>query len=495
MSVKTIVTNMTALQSKYGAPVATIKAALPPLVASDRARGIITTVVDLSDRVQMAKYNAPVVTIPADNQQNKRAIDGVFNGTNPHYLMILGGPDVIPHQTLTNPVPAPDSDPDVPSDLPYACAAAYSQDPRAFTGPTRVVGRLPDVTGAVDPSYLARLLEFIVTMRPAPVANYQAYFGLSTAVWQGSTQLSLTNMFGNSVGLNLSPPSGPDWTLTNLGPLSHFINCHGSSDSPQWSGEGAGRYPPALRAIGINQKITVNTIVAAECCYGAQLYAPPAPGDLSICNTYLLSGAIAFFGSTNIAYGPANTNGSADLITQYMIINMLAGSSAGTAALEARQRFVRVSGPALNPISLKTLAQFVLLGDPSIAPVIAPTPVPLSDIQSDAQIQNRRRRLILQGLFLARNTAVPVLLDPSARSSAMERALLSIARERGLRDPVINSYASRWPGESEALEAIGELPTFHLVASERPAPVPAAIILTVREEEGRIVSVDEDWRH
>lgn len=78
--------------------------------------------------------------------------------------------------------------------------------------------------------------------------------------------------------------------------------------------------------------------------------------------------AIAFLGSTTIAYGPADSQGLADLITQYFIKSILNGASAGRALLEARQRFLTASGPQLDPYELKTLAQFNLLGDPSLHP-------------------------------------------------------------------------------------------------------------------------------
>lgn len=57
--------------------------------------------------------------------------------------MLLGAPDVVPHQSLINPLHSPD-DPDerVDSDLPYACDSGYSIDIDNFLGPTRVVGRL-----------------------------------------------------------------------------------------------------------------------------------------------------------------------------------------------------------------------------------------------------------------------------------------------------------------------------------------------------------------
>ena len=44
------------------------------------------------------------------------------------------------------------------------------------------------------------------------------------------------------------------------------------------------------------------------------------------------------------------------------------GASTGRAFLEARQRFLTESGPDLDPCELKTLAQFYLLGDPSVQP-------------------------------------------------------------------------------------------------------------------------------
>ena len=64
--------------------------------------------------------------------------------------MILGAPDVVPHQDMKNPAFDPPDDPDeyAYGDLPYACDAPYSRDIATFKGPTRVVGRLPDLTKA-----------------------------------------------------------------------------------------------------------------------------------------------------------------------------------------------------------------------------------------------------------------------------------------------------------------------------------------------------------
>ena len=42
------------------------------------------------------------------------------------------------------------------------------------------------------------------------------------------------------------------------------------------------------------------TVLAAECCYGAELYDPALGlGQMGMCNTYLARKAYAYFGSTN----------------------------------------------------------------------------------------------------------------------------------------------------------------------------------------------------
>ena len=87
-----------------------------------------------------------------------------------------------------------------------------------------------------------------------------------------------------------------------------------------------------------------------ECCYGGELYDPLllSSRQAGICNTYLAGKAYGYFGSGPIAYGPAEGNGSADLLCQYFLRRVLAGSSLGRAALEARQEFAQ-AGPDLGP--------------------------------------------------------------------------------------------------------------------------------------------------
>ena len=127
--------------------------------------------------------------------------------------------------------------------------------------------------------------------------------------------------------------------------------------------------PTALDSKDVRGRIREGTVAAVECCYGAELYdSVTLELPTSICQTYMAQKAYGYFGSTTIAYGPAEGNGAADLITQYFLLEVQAGHSLGLAALKAQQRYVEQVNE-LDPIDLKTLAQFYLLGDPSVQPV------------------------------------------------------------------------------------------------------------------------------
>src|SRR5439155_26927908 len=129
----------------------------------------------------------------------------------PPDLCTPGPVHVLPHQPLVNPMPA-DGDPVVPSDLPYACDHAYGTHIEDFLGPTRVVGRLPDLTGGGDPAYLAGLLDTAAKGQSLPRAQCADYLGMTAAVWEASTKESVQNAFGNSTDLRIVPPNGPPWT-------------------------------------------------------------------------------------------------------------------------------------------------------------------------------------------------------------------------------------------------------------------------------------------
>lgn len=394
MADKVIVTNITALKDKYGATgLSKIHTAIKRLIAADKKREISTVLVALDNKKEMSAVQGTAVDDPLDPRQNKNAIDAVFNALTPDYLMILGAIDVVPHQDLKNPLftedendEEGDNEESAFGDLPYACDARYSRNIKNFTGPTRVVGRLPDLTGAKgSPKYLLGLLETAATWKSRPVSAYRDYLGITADAWTESTQESLTNIFSNDTDLQTSPTKGFKWTKKLINRRMHFINCHGGDTLSEFFGEAADDeddMPVSHQAafVGGTGRVAEGTVAAAECCFGAQLYDPTAEenGQMGMCNVYLQQKGYGFFGSSTTAYGPVTGNDEADLICQYFIQRVLRGSSLGRATLEARQRFIQKASP-LSPTNRKTLAQFSLLGDPSIHPVAKPKSKKVAD--------------------------------------------------------------------------------------------------------------------
>ncbi len=443
MENKAIITNFTLLRGKYGTEgLASILSAVDSWVAEDALRGLASKLFDISDPAVMGPLSGTAVTTTGP-RATKEAVDAVCAAENPAYVVLLGGPDIVPHQSLANPVTGPvndDPDDDVPSDLPYACTAPYCRDIASFVGPTRVVGRLPDLTGAAVPEYLIELIGKAAAWRKRPRLEYSDYFGLSTESWRDSSRESARKVFGTSTQMELSPPGNDNWSASTLQRRSHFINCHGDIEDPRFYGEDAGRssMPISLSSGSYAGTVTEGAVVAAECCYGTELYDPHSgelTSNMAICNRFLAEGGCAFVGSTNVAYGPAIGNGAADFICQFFFNAVLAGASTGRAMLQARHEFVFRSAP-LGPIDFKTLGQFILLRDPSIHPVevepsvagVAPKAVAPGDMAGIAQ---RRTQLVKRGSNLAKTTAVPVgaVREPS---QALIKRLLSEAEAKGL---------------------------------------------------------------
>ena len=516
MADKIIITNESVLKAKYQATgLSAIKTAVQALITADQQRGLKTQYIPIDNVSAMAKVNGKPVTDPTDAKQNKAAVDAVFKKLAPDYLMILGAPDVIPHQDLKNPMYSPGSDDDklAPGDIPYACEAAYSNNPEDFIGPTRVVGRLPDLTGAKDPKYLLCLLATAASYTQRKSADYAKYLGITAAVWKGSTALSLDNTFGSNADLQIVPPKTDKWPKALISRRSHFINCHGADHDFHFYGQKGNQYPESLDASLLQGQISEGTVIAAECCYGSQLYDPARTNaQPGICCTYLSEKAYGYFGSTTIAYGPATGNGSADLICQFFLNKVLAGASLGRAALQARQEFAQ-SSPQISPTDLKTMAQFNLLGDPSITPIAIPSShvappsggaKAMGTAAGDghmAERANRRRDLMERGMWLAASRPVVRTKVRTKPKAAMLKQLTAMAEEAKMIAPKMFSFSVRPPSAAArnmlSKAMIAKAPVsdaFHVVIGKvhlKEAPVPVIKALVANVSAGKIISVQE----
>ena len=457
---KAIIVNLSALRAKYGpAGLASIRAALARMTDADRARGLSTRLVAVDRTATMDSVHGPTVRDPTDAPTVKAAVDAAAAAVTAHYLLLLGGPDVLPQQQLRN--PTGDEDPSVPSDLPYACALPASDDAGDFIGPTRVVGRLPDLVGGTDPTYVVGLLAAAAGWTPRARTAYAKVFALSTDSWKISTRLTMQALGGAPASVHLSPLEGPAFTTALLRSRAHLVNCHGGDTDPRWYGErrGSATLPVALEPASLAGRVSTGTVVAAECCYGAQHYPPSLTGGVaSLALTYLRQGAAGVVGSSTLSYGPVDDMGSADLLCRYLLTAVLDGASLGRALLVARQRFTQEHGE-LDPVDLKTLAQFDLLGDPSVTPVQLPVPqsAPTALRATSAGAGLRRQVLAQVGAGLARGVArttpEPVRrLDP--------RRVEALARAAGVTPPragEVRSYRTS--------AAVPSRTTFHLLES------------------------------
>jgi hypothetical protein len=499
MDDKIIVTNREALTTKYkSSGVAKIKEAVAALIAADADRGIKTRLVYVDDGPAMKRFKGRAVTNYKDARENKEAIDAIFKAEDPGYLMILGATDVVPHQDLSNPLFEPPDEPDkfAFGDLPYACDAPYSRDIATFKGPTRVVGRLPDLTGADDPSHLLTLLGIASKYRSRNATDYSKYFGLSTHSWRKSTELSLSNVFGGSDALALAPPKGPTHPDSRVAPLAHFINCHGADSDPTFYGEKGRSQPPSLTSKGIARQIKPGTVAAIECCYGAQLYdSVTLASELPICQRYLVRGAYGYFGATTIAYGPEEGNGAADLITQYFLLSVFEGASLGRAALVARQRFVQQTSE-LDPADLKTLGQFNLLGDPSIHPALvsSATRVPKGiDVDESRRQERRERRAKLRAVGELLEDTKPTASRKAKgvrRPPKVKKALANIAREAGFgRRKEFTAFDVKTPraARKRGSKAVPAASRYYVAVYRRKNGENRSVAAVAKEVEGRIV--------
>jgi hypothetical protein len=189
---------------------------------------------------------------------------------------------------------------------------------------------------------------------------------LTASCFEGSTRDTLAALFSSRSQIFVSPPSGPAWPDEVLRRKLHVINCHGFTHTPQ---VGA-RAHPALFSRNLAGRIATGTVAAVNACFGAELYQPLDRSGVAnppICNAYLGGGAYGYFGSTCASYGGQGSNQHADRLITGFLSAVLAGRTLGHAVLHGVHCLLASLG-TYDSRALKTLSQFVLLGDPSLQP-------------------------------------------------------------------------------------------------------------------------------
>jgi hypothetical protein len=167
---KAIVSNSQALKTKYRINGLTaIKAAVDKLIAADAQRHIKSKLIFIDDTAAMTKLGGTPPVNPTDQRGAKKAVDAIVTSLAPDYVVLLDGPDGIPHIVLDNPV-SNDLDDTVDSDLPYASDVGFSNQPSRYLKITRVVGSIPNVPNAKEPDKLIALIETSVKAKPRDIS-------------------------------------------------------------------------------------------------------------------------------------------------------------------------------------------------------------------------------------------------------------------------------------------------------------------------------------
>lgn len=399
-----IVTSRTRLQAKYGKDGwEEIDGALRTLAKAAEAHlRLPAGVLYIDDQASMEPFQLEPVD-PTDPWAVKTVLSRLDDRLAEHqqqigWVLLVGGPDVIPFHRLPN--PTDDGDADVPSDNPYGC-----KDENYFV-PQRAVGRLPDgvdgspalllrgIATALSAHHAIRrsrkswlrqwwemLLRLIRGWHPAS----QASFGYAASVWR-KVSLTVFSKIGPAQRLRISPPlTAAEFSGLSMGPSRYgYFNLHGIADGPAWYGQRDPSFPAdypafpvALRPQDVAALGTVPEVVLSEACYGA--LAEGKTPETALCLKFLASGAQMFVGSTVIAYGGLNSAPeAADLLASYFWQEIMVGRSGGVALQQAKVAFAQhldIRQGYLDGEDQKTLLSFVYYGDPTLTALPSPRPL------------------------------------------------------------------------------------------------------------------------
>jgi Peptidase family C25 len=419
-SVKLSVTVKSNLERKYDdAALEKIKAAVERWKDADAKRGIQTLHVAVDDPADenMKELGVTPVSGKATPEKIKQAIDYLWTKLTPDYLVLFGAHDIVPMFEVTNPTNLfrdDEYDKIVPTDNPYASSAQFSKDdPKSYIIPDRVIGRMPDMVSDHphrngDPAWFIEYLETARKWESKPESFYDQRYVICTDEAKKAGMKCIHKAFPSPGLPPLICPPESDLSVPRdrlLSPL-HMIKCHGNKkDATFWgfpeSAQNKDDRCAAITSATLRElpHLESSTVVAAMCCYGAQIFSPKDADIWPLASTYLRKGALGFVGSTMMAWMGLTDLSCADWIVTDYLRRVLEGASIGRALLESKQDnpgYHYTRGQVDGPQEEKTLIEYVLLGDPSIHPV---TSVP--DSANELAVQERRQRRVARALVAA----------------------------------------------------------------------------------------------
>jgi len=326
---------------------------------------------------------------------NYSTVGEAVNALQPAYLLIVGGPAIVPFGEAETPLKGASGlgfvamqDPTVPTDNDYGVFPAAEYDCNECY-PDVAVGRLPDGNDTKSESrILVDLLNYaIAAHEQKPVLDSMASL-VSKDSYGGHLHYSLYSQLGNRVvdappnyfrAMQASDGREAERLaimLASLGPASAlFLSVHGSS--PPWpqvfsASDGSNEYflmargLPALESQNFSDKI-----ILADACYGGNPYRNE---NESLSLMFLSKGAAAFVGSTTSALANRKVSShefqderellalGSSTAFHYAVLKGLANGERVGDAVKAARREMQFGVPADE----LTAIQYVLYGDPTL---------------------------------------------------------------------------------------------------------------------------------
>lgn len=293
-------------------------------------------------------------------------------------LLLVGGPDLVPMPRVFN--PSDDDDGPLPSDAPFA--GTY------LLAPAHAVGRLPDadnldflvdlVQSATEAHAAARRggLDWRAALRRTQTTG--TAIGYTASIWRHAARAVFAAL-DTPQRLRMSPPldhrQAPVLDSDVFAPA--YFNLHGLRDTAGWYGQRdpllAADYPAFPLALQPDQLAPAprrRRIVLSAACYGAYIEGKSEADSLAL--SFLATQAVAFIGSTALAYGGLSeplqaTDQLALLFWQGLRAGLSVGEALRQAKLGLAEELKRRQG-YLDAEDQKAILTFTLLGDPTLIP-------------------------------------------------------------------------------------------------------------------------------
>jgi Peptidase family C25 len=452
-SIKLSVTVKRNLESKYKDPAVRkqIDDARQDWINADVKRDIHTIHIAVDDSADTNMKALGVRPIAGDvtPEKIKQVTDDLWKKITPtpHYLVLFGGHDIVPMFEVKNPTHdfKSDTDETVLTDNPYASYEPFSADDwHSYVVPDRVIGRIPDMLSDPDPGWFVDYLKTATKWKPKPASVYKRPYAICTDEAKIAGNDVMQEAFAKSnLPLLICPPTSDDASppaRARLSPRLHTIKCHGNEGDATFWGflesdtKKAHKYP-AITSATLRQlpHVARSTVVATMCCYGAQIFSPSDSkvkprGAWPIASAYLRKGALGFVGPTKMAWVGLYDMSYADRIVATYLKKVVAGDSIGSAFLACKQDDPEKIGDS----EAKTLIEYVLLGDPSIHPVIS------SQIAPGAlAVQERRQRRVDRTIQATEiRESLPIRSPATPAEEAMAKYVFKSAQDMIPKDSV-----------------------------------------------------------